>query len=313
MTGPLQSHEPSAEFRAHLEWQLETAMRRESRLAEPVTASPLGGLRRWGTAALVLVALAVGGAAGIASERVQDARTRNLLLESAQAERELLQVRYNLATAELKEARRRFDVGAAGREELAEAMRRAAAAESALARQSIDIKEIEKTSAAPRNELSAPKVGNTDFVAQRLEVDLSLAQRELAAAEEAVAKAKERFEVGIESQAGMMRADTERVMARHQLQELRLRLELRNKYLTDQLTAEQLTVAARQAELALQADLVRQQLAAAQARMQSLKRMVEIGTTSQLDLKRAEVELLELELKLKRIQQQLTASTKKEQ
>ena len=44
MTGPSHAHEPSPEFRAHLEWQLETAMRRESRLAEPVSGV---GYSRW--------------------------------------------------------------------------------------------------------------------------------------------------------------------------------------------------------------------------------------------------------------------------
>lgn len=310
MNHPADTHEPTAEFRSHLEWQIETAMRRESRLAEPVSGSTPS---RWfPTLVIVLLALVAGGAAGIASERVQDAKTRNELLENAKAERALLKTRYELATVELKEARRRFEIGAAGREEVAEALRRADAAEFALTRVDVDIVEIEKSSAPPRNELTAPKVGPSDFVAERLKLELAMADRALRAAEAAVAKAKERFEVGLVPQATLLQADTDLALARNRLQQVRMRLEMREKYVQEQLTAEQLTELARRSELTLDAELARQQLAAALARFEAVKRMVEIGTTSQLDLKRVEVELLELEIKLKRIQQQLGAMKKEE-
>lgn len=92
-----------------------------------------------------------------------------------------------------------------------------------------------------------------------------------------------------------------------------MRRELREKYLQEQLTAEQLTESVRRGQLTLEADLTRQQLASAKARLDSLKTMVEIGTMSPLDAKRVEVELLELELKFKRIQQQLAALGKKKE
>lgn len=310
MNHPTDLHEPTAEFRSHLEWQIETAMRRESRLAEPVSSAPTGWLH---TVVVLLLALAIGGAAGIASERVQDAKTRNELLENAKVEQQLLKTRYDLAMADLNEARRRFEIGATSRDELNEAQRRASAAESALARHVIDMTEIEKTSAAPRDELTAPKVGSTDFVARRLENDLNQAQRDLVAAEEALAKTKQRFEVGLVPNAALLQAGIEHATARQHLQELRMRRELREKYLQEQLTAEQLTESVRRGQLTLEADLTRQQLASAKARLDSLKTMVEIGTMSPLDAKRVEVELLELELKFKRIQQQLAALGKKKE
>ena len=312
MTGPIHPHEPSPEFRAHLEWQLETAMRRESRLSAPVTAAGrFRALRSAGTAILVGLALVVGGAAGIASERVQDAKTRNQLLENAKAEQQLLKTRYDLAMADLNESRRRFEIGAVGREEVNEAQRRATAAERALTRLSIDIMEIEKTSAPPRDELTAPKVGTTDFVARRIENDLNQAQRNLAAAEEALAKTRQRVEAGVVPNAALLQAQIEQMASLQHLQELRMRRELREKYLQEQLTAEQLTQSMQRGQLTLELDLTRQQMTLARARLESMKSMVETGAVSPLEAKRAEVELLELELKLKRLQQQL-ASVKKE-
>ena len=312
MTGPIHPHEPSPEFRAHLEWQLETAMRRESRLSDPVTtAGRFRALRSVGTAILVGLALVVGGAAGIASERVQDAKTRNQLLENAKAEQQLLKTRYDLAMADLNESRRRFEIGAVGREEVNEAQRRATAAERALTRLSIDIMEIEKTSAPPRDELTAPKVGTTDFVARRIENDLNQAQRNLVAAEEALAKTRQRVEAGVVPNAALLQAQIEQMASLQHLQELRMRRELREKYLQEQLTAEQLTQSMQRGQLTLELDLTRQQMTLARARLESMKSMVETGAVSPLEAKRAEVELLELELKLKRLQQQL-ASVKKE-
>ena len=306
----MMSHEPSPEFRSHLEWQIETAMRRESRLAEPVTSAPPGWMR---SVVVVLLALAVGGAAGIASERVQDVRTRNQLLESAKSEQLLLRHRYDLAQADLKEAQRRFEVGAAESTEVAQAQLRAHAAELALARLQIDMKEIEQTSTPPRDELTAPRVKDTDFVMLRLDVDLKLAQRQLAAAEEALAKARQRVEVGLAPNAALAQADAQLAAERIRLQELQMRSALRKKYLDEQISAEQLAQSVQRAELTLQADLARRQLAFARERVKSLQAMVEIGTSSPLDLKRAEVELLELEVRMKKLQQLVETLGKKKE
>ena len=308
MTDPLMSHEPSAEFRAHLEWQIETAMRRESRLAEPVTASaPAGWLR---TAIVVLVALAIGGAAGIASERVQDAKTRDQLIENAKSELALMQMRVEMARGEYQDARRRFEMGAADNDAVARAERQLRAMESALNRLKLNIEETERTSAPPRDELNAPLVSDRDFVRDRLKIELATAQQELAAAEEGVAKAKARFHAGLVPPAALLQADSHLALAKHHMQELRLRLELRQKYLQDQMNVEELTASMRRAQLSLDAELTKEQLEAAKRRLGDVRRQVEIGIATPLDLKRGEIEILELEVKLKNIQQQLAAIRK---
>lgn len=304
------SHEPTPEFRSHLEWQIETAMRRESRLAEPVTSSaPSGWLR---TAIVVLVALAIGGAAGIASERVQDAQTRGQLIENAKSELMLMQVRAEMARTEYQDARRRFESGISDAEALAKAERQVRAMESALNRLKLDIEETEQTSAAPRNELNAPLVGSRDFVRDRLRLELETAQRDLVAAEQGVSEARRRVEVGLVPQAAVLQADSQLAVAKHHMQEIRMRLELRQKYLLEQIKVEDLVAAARRVQLTLDAELGQQQLGSAKRRLDEVRRLMDIGNATQLDLKRAEIEVLELEVKLKNIQQQLAAMGKKE-
>ena len=303
------SHEPTPEFRSHLEWQIETAMRRESRLAEPVTgAAPTGWLR---TTIVVLVALAIGGAAGIASERVQDAQTRVQLIESSKSELALMQMRLEMARAEYQDARRRVEIGAAHSDTLANAERRVRAMESALNRVKLDIEETERTSAPPRNELNAPLVGDRDFVRDRLRLELETAQQELVAAEEEVVKARSRLSAGLVPPAALLQADSHVAVAKHHMQELRMKSEFRQKYLQEQISADELAASVRRAQLTLDAELTQQQLESAKRRLNNVRRLVEIGTATPLDLKREEVEILELEVKLKSIQQQLAAAGKK--
>lgn len=304
MTGSLPSHEPTPEFRAHLEWQIETALRRETRLAEPVTR---GGLRHLRTALIVAVALAAGGVAGIASSHLQDAQTRQQLIESAMSEEALLRMRLELAQAEYQDARRRFEVGAVGRESLGEAARRVRAMESALKRLQLDIEETKATSAPPRNALNAPLVGKRDFVRDRLMLETQATEQELAAAEQSLERAKERVAVGVLPQSSVLQAETEVRLARDRMALLQVRLSMRQRYLQEQLSAEQLAAAVRRMELTVEQTAAQREIAASQLRIEALKKMSAAGLVSVLELKRAEVELLEAEVKLQNIQRQLKA------
>ena len=106
MTGRDGSHELRPEFRAHLEWQIQSALRRETRFAEPVpTRGP-----RLRTAAMLVLAMVVGGIAVGASAELPDARERQAVLEGAQSELKLIQLRVELARADLEQARQRFEV-----------------------------------------------------------------------------------------------------------------------------------------------------------------------------------------------------------
>jgi hypothetical protein len=295
-------HEPTPEFRERLEWQIETALRRESRLAAPVTG---GGLRRWQAALVVAVALATGGIAGIASERVQDARERDRLIESVRSDEGLARLRVDLARADLQETRRRFETGATGPESLEAAEQRLRDMETALARLRIDIEEIRATSVAPRNDLEAPLVGQRDFVRERIVLELESAQRALVATERALAQARGRVEVGMASPAVLMRAEADMSHARAEMQRLRATLDMRARALRGEIKGDELARALRRTELILQVDRAQRELEMARVRVERVRGLVEIGTAAPIDFKRAEVELLEREVELKRLREEL--------
>ena len=303
MNPSLDPHEPTSEFVAHLEWQIETALRRETRLSAPVT----GPLRRLRTAIIVAAAVAAGGAVGIASGRAQDAKQRDRLVESARSDEALVSVRLDLARADYQDARRRFETGVSDRLALAAAEDQVRAMETALARVRLDIEEIQATSATPNNDLQAPLVGRRDFVRERLALDLDTAKRTLAAAEQTLQQTRQRVSVGVTPPAAALQADAEMAEARVRMLLIQSKIDIRQKTLSGEIKPEDAPAAARRMELTLQAARAQRELELGRARVEDLRRRVAAGTVSQLDLKRAEVEMLEHELELRQITQELQA------
>lgn len=303
MTHPPGPHEPSPEFRAHLQWQIETALRRESRLAAPAG----GGMRRLRTAIVVLVALAIGGAGGVASGRVQDARQRNSLVESVHAEMELTQTRLELAQAEYRDVKQRYEVGLAGRESIRAAEHQVRAMEAALARLQLDLQEIKATAAPPRNDLDAPVVGQRDFVRDRLHLELETAERAMVVAEQAVAQLRERAAIGTASRAALAEAEADVVRMRQEMTLVRSKLDLRKRYLQQEIAQEQVAATLRRTELTLALQRGQQEIALGRERVAQLRRQASVGLAAELEVKRAEVDLLERELALQRIRRELAA------
>ena len=302
MNSPVESHEPTPEFRAHLEWQIETALRRETRLATPVT-----GARWLGAALVVVAALATGGVAGLAAGHVQDARQRDRLIETVRSEESVLQLRLELAESEYQESRKRFEAGTVGRESVLAAESQVLAMRKAIARIQLDIEEIRATSATPRNDLDAPLVGGRDFVRDRLTVDLQSAQQALSAAEQAAEQATGRFKVGVAPRATELQAQEDVAQARARIELLMANLDLRQRYLRGELKADALASMARRRELTLQLQRGQRELELLRARLDDLRRRLAIGQASELELKQSEVDLLERQVEIKRIQQELDA------
>lgn len=299
----VEPHEPTPEFRAHLEWQIETALRRETRLSAPVS----GRVHQLGLVLIVLAALATGGVVGIASGRLQDARQRDQLIEAARSEESLAQVRLDLARTELQEAQRRFETGTTGRETLLAAQRQVQDMQASLARIRLDIEEIRATSAAPRNELQAPVVGQRDFVRERLRLELESSQHALVAAEQALQQAQSRVDVGVAPPTALLQPESDLAQARARMQLAHGLIDLRDRFVRGEIKTEALAVAARRVELTSQQQRAQRELDLARRRVEELRSQLEIGRAGQLDVKRSEVTVLELQVELKRVQQELEA------
>jgi outer membrane protein TolC len=234
-------------------------------------------------------------------------RTRDQLIEVARSEEAVVRLRLELAQANYDRARRQFEVGTVGRESVRDAEQQLQSMKAAAMRIQLDMEEIRATSAAPRNDLDAPLVGQRDFVKDRLTLDLQTAQQALAAAEQNAAQVTARFKVGVAPRAAQLQAEAELAVARDRLQQLIGTLDLRQRYLKGEIKADALAGVARMSELRLQLARSQLELNLMRARLDEVRRQVAVGQASELDLKRSEVDLLERQMEMKRIQQEIDA------
>jgi hypothetical protein len=295
--------EPTPEFRARLEWQIETALRRETRFSEPI-ARPVPRARM---ALALAAALVIGVGVGWIPGYAQESHERSQLIENVQSEASLIRLRLALVQKELEQVRRRVDVGAAGPEALSASEDQVRTLETALQRTALDVEEIRATSAAPRNDLPAPLVGQRDFVRERLMLDLSNAQRALAAAEQKAAAAHQRYEVGLVQQSEVQRSDVDVEKARTDMQLLAARLEMRRRVLQGDIKPDDVAPSLHRQELQLQLRQLQRELDLSQTRLADARRLLSVGVGSEVDVKQAELQILEQQAQLIRLQQQLQA------
>jgi len=89
------------------------------------------------------------------------------------------------------------------------------------------------------------------------------------------------------------------------LKQLQGNIELREQALRGQIKAEEIAALQRRMELTLHRDRLRREIELGRKRIDDVRQQVATGVASQLDLKRAEVELLERETELQRVEREL--------
>ena len=297
--------QPRPEFRAHLEWQVQSALRRESRFTAPARR----GRSTLGAVVALIAAVALGaGAVGAAGE-IQDSRERNALIEAMRSEEALARLRIDLARAAYRDAQQKYEVGTAGRETVRAAEAELLAMEAALKRLAIDAEEIQATAKVPRNDLQAPLVGKRDFVSERMALELQSAQRAMVAAEQMMTDIKSRFEVGLATSVALRQGETELMQTRLRMEQLRDTLDLRRRAVVGAVKPEEVRPALRRIELTREARRIELDIQLARARVDELRKRVDVGTAFEIELKRAELELLERQADLQRVRQEVEKLT----
>jgi len=295
-------HEPTPEFRDQLERTAVHSFRLERELRDRARVSR----SRWmGLAAVILVSVALGASAGIASGQIRDAARRDSLLDAAKGDASLAAIRLNVARERFTDTKRRFDYGASDATTLANADAELRAMEAQAVRARYNIEEITATAQPPRDELNAPLVGagaaGRDFVKDRIMLDLAAAQQRLTAAEASFSDADRRVRIGAASEIATLEAKVEVSRARARMAVLAQRLALRKEYLERGTPVEQLS--ARLADAQLQQDLAvaQDELALARARAALLERQRAAGIIGDFDLVQAKLKLQERELELQQL------------
>jgi outer membrane protein TolC len=295
VNGPTESHVPREEFRARLEQEVVRAFRRESRFDGGVrTFDP----RRVRGLLILLAGLVLGFGTEFARGQVQTARERDQLIEVATANRQLAATRVALAEAALTRARSGFATGLISRESLLSAETDVLLLQQQIARIDLEIAEIRVSAAPPRDELWAPLVGGRDFVSERLRIEAAATQQSLSRAEQQLKDVERRQRVGTVGPGDVSSAASDVREAQRLMKLLAKRLDLRRRFLEEHLDGELIARELKRHEVATEIERTTANLQLARERAARANERMRVGTASELDVKRAELEALELSVAL---------------
>lgn len=286
-------YQPTPEFRDFLEGEITLEFRRHRSFA------------RLRLAAVVLVTLVAGATAGLASAQVRQGAQRDSLLETAQSDLALIGMRVRMAQQILNDFEAREKVGAVGRNAVLDATAELLQMQSLAMKAKLNVDEIRATALPPRDDLNAPLVGGRDFVNERLQFDLFLAQQQLTTAEQVMAEKERQVRAGVASELQVLEAGLLVARQRAALGALVERRTLRKEFVDLGTPVDQLNRRYRHAQVRLDASIAQESVKLLQLRLESLQKMRAAGSASEVDVLRAELELKERELELQMLARQL--------
>lgn len=291
-------HSPTPEFRAALEHRILMA------LGTDVTMSPARHTHRRDRlriAAVLALGMLLGIGTQFASAQVRDARQRSELESALNVDLQVAAMRMQVARANHERVRSAYEAGALSQQSLLEAAAELHAAELDVVRLQLDVDEVKATSTAPRDELWAPLVNGRDFVVERLRLAAAAAQAALKSAEEVANDAQRRFDVGAVSETAVAEARLKAAEARRNFQVIAQQLSLRDDVLRQQLATDDVARRVQRFEVTADLMLARKRLELASARLELLRQRARAGAVDELDVKRAEVDVLERQVDLQRL------------
>lgn len=291
----MMDHTPSAEFRDFLEYEITRDFKRAPRR------------RNWRGASIVLMSVALGSTAGLAAAQRQDSSRRDSLLSTANADLAIVALRLDFARAALADAQKKVNSGALPADALAAFTNDLRAVERQAMRLQLNIEETRASSQSPRDEINAPKIGDRDFVLDRMKLDALDAQEKMKAAEQAMQEAERRVRVGAADALSQREASLEFSRSRARLYLLAERLSLRKEFLMKGSDAEMLQRKLRESEVRMDATVAADELRLAEARLEMTRKRQAAGAVDQLDVLRAELAMREQQVTVQRLVLQLQA------
>ena len=297
-------HAPRPAFVEALERDVLATLRRERTIVSP----PSRRVRDYTKmAAILVVGLVFGAGTQLASAQVQEARQRSELERSASVDREVAAQRLLLARLEHDRARREFEAGAMSRQSLLAVAAAQRAAEMGVARIDLNLQEIRLSATPPRDELFAPLVNGRDFVRERLTLQTALAQQQLESAEAMVAELDRMVAVGAAVFASGKELRLVATQARRDFQVRAQQLQLRDAFLKERLEPDVVTRRSQRLELEAELRVLQQEVPLIESRLEVARQRHAMGIGVLVDVKRAELELMEAKLKLLRAAVELKA------
>jgi hypothetical protein len=289
-----EEHDPDSGFVARLEGELTAHYRRLARLGAPESRRrDLGHWLRgagWAAAGLLL-----GAASLTMAQRLDGAETRELLERQAETASRVAAQRVEVHRRLLEPLRRDQAAGLINESMLAPARAALAEAETALALAELDAAEVTAAGRAVRTEIFAPPVGERDFVAERLRIELDAVAERTALLAPVIESAETRVSAGVAAPRTLSPLMAERERLAAAADRLRESLALRQRFLDGDVAAEEAELTQRLLLATARLRGAETELADLRAENERIRQRYEAGLSSTTELYTAQQPLLQAE------------------
>ena len=294
-----ENHQPDPEFVSNLEWQVRTALRREHRFAEPVESRSGGRMK---IATLVLVSALFGAGGVVVKDEVQEARRTEILLAEVEGEQRLAEMEMEIVRIQLADVQERHENGLVSEEALLNALAQLRRVELHLDRLGLNEQEIRATGREPRDDLAAPLVRGEDLVTERLQLDVSAALEELGLAQAQLARMQELQESGMAAEEDVLHALTGVEQIQAHVDAIQRKIELREEVLEGRMSATAAEAELELAEVEGELRVLEEEREWASSRLQHTMDRVNMGTSSDWELRGVQLQLLRIETRMEVLQ-----------
>jgi outer membrane protein TolC len=290
-------HEPRHEFVTRLEQQVASEVRRRMRSA------PARPWAAWSWrkaivvgASVVVVSMAIGAAAVAAAYQAQDQERRDQLASSYEQRISLAAQRLSLVQEELKGVERQVAVGVANAISGLEARVKVSDAEAQVRKLRSQLEEVRLTSRDPRGEITAPKIGERDFVIERFQIDLTVSESAMALAQAKAKDAYSRNAVGLASTVELETARLGVVEVENAIRALRQKIDVRQRFLAGGMDAVEAELRVLEAEADQRVSTCERRIAVANQVVTQVAANISLGATQQVELAEARLKLLQSQM-----------------
>jgi outer membrane protein TolC len=295
-------HLPREEFVEQLAGRLGADLRLRNRrapeprwtrwlLQSPIRAAAAAGL-------VIAVSMGVGGFVVVAAYQAQTNVQRSLLAENYRQRAELARQRIAMAAEEVRSAQQRVATGVESQTAVLEAQLKLRDAEAQLQLAELQLAEVQASGREPGITVSSPLVAGRDFVSERWRAEQSVMTSAYSLEQSRYSSVQERVRVGVANP-----ADLEESRARMQEIEaarkgVEAKIQVRGRFLKREIDAAVADLRVLEIEAEQRRDGLMPRLAVARRVVQLTQSKVDTGVAQNVELRVAQLRLLELELEL---------------
>jgi hypothetical protein len=291
-------YEPDNQFLERLEWQLSSEYRRTNRLKS--SAGKIAVPRRLVAAACMVGVLMTGVAMTKAADYIKDSWRKKIEIARVETEVELKRVHLVSIREMASEVKMRVANGLIREDEYKLINLAAENAELDFQRSLLNLDEVKASGEIPRNELYAPLVGGRDFVSERLEMEKEAVELDLEQLNIHMGRLTQLVEQNLVRRDEMDQMQAEIANRKMMVDKIQERLDLRTRFLTREITAQEVEIEDRMTGAERNLHLAQSKVDSLSEQLKRLKTLEAQGAISHMEVMQAQYALdaAQAELKL---------------